>query len=46
MKTFDYESIVKNPSVFADGRLPAHADFVPYRNNAELSAGVLRRSSS
>ena len=39
MKTFDFESIVKNPSVFADGRLPAHADFVPYRNTAELSAG-------
>ena len=39
MKTFDYESIVKNPSVFADGRLPAHADFVPCRNAAELAAG-------
>ena len=39
MKTFDFDSIVKNPSVFADGRLPAHADFVPYRNAAELAAG-------
>ncbi|MBO5544345.1 MAG: beta-galactosidase, partial [Oscillospiraceae bacterium] len=39
MKTFDFESIVKNPAVFADGRLPAHADFVPYRSRAELFAG-------
>ncbi len=39
MKTFDFDSIVKNPSVFADGRLPAHADFVPYRNAAELASG-------
>ena len=39
MKTFDFEAIVKNPSVFADGRLPAHADFMPFRNAAELAAG-------
>ena len=39
MKTFDFDSIVKDPSVFADGRLSAHADFVPYRNAAELSVG-------
>ncbi|MBQ9663868.1 MAG: DUF4981 domain-containing protein [Oscillospiraceae bacterium] len=39
MKTFDFNSIVKNPDVFADGRLPAHADFVPYRNAAELALG-------
>ena len=39
MKAFDFESIVKNPAVFADGRLPAHADFVPYRSSAELCAG-------
>ena len=37
MKTFDFDSIVKNPSVFADGRLPAHADFIPYRNEAEYA---------
>ena len=39
MKTFHFDDIVKNPSVFSDGRLPAHADFVPYRNAAELAAG-------
>ena len=46
MKSFDYESVVKNPAVFADNRLPAHADFVPYRSAAEAAAGEtsLRRS--
>ena len=39
MRTFDFDSIVKNPAVFADGRLPAHADFVPYSSAAELCAG-------
>ena len=39
MKTFDFDAIVKNPAVFADGRLAAHADFTPYRNEAELSFG-------
>ncbi len=39
MKSFDYKSTVANPLVFADGRLPAHADFVPYRNIAELTSG-------
>ncbi len=39
MKTFDFDSIVKNPSVFADGRLPAHADYVPFRSEAELALG-------
>ncbi len=37
MKTFDFESVVRNPAVFADGRLPAHADFTAYRNDAELA---------
>ena len=39
MKEFNFESIVKNPAVFADGRLPAHADFVAYRNADEMAAG-------
>ena len=39
MKTFDFDSIVKNPAVFSDNRLPAHADFVLYRNPAERLAG-------
>ena len=38
MKEFNFEAIVKNPAVFADGRLPAHADFAAYRNADELSA--------
>ena len=28
MREFDYQAIVKDPAVFADNRLPAHADFV------------------
>ena len=39
MKQFDFNAIVKNPAVFADGRLPAHADFTTYRNEAELLLG-------
>ena len=39
MKTFDFDAIVRNPAVFSDGRLPAHADFVPCRNAAELTVG-------
>ncbi len=39
MNRFDFDSIVKNPAVFADNRLPAHADFVPYRNASEALAG-------
>ena len=39
MASFDYNEIVKNPAVFAQGRLPAHADFVPYRSEEELAAG-------
>ena len=39
MREFDFERVVKNPAVFAEGRLPAHADFTPYRNEAELSVG-------
>lgn len=46
MKQFDFDAIVKNPAVFADGRLPAHADFTAYRNEAEMAAGItgLRQS--
>ena len=39
MNTFDFDAIVKNPAVFSDNRLPAHADFVPYRNAAEAEIG-------
>ena len=39
MKTFDFDAVVRDPSVFADGRLPAHADFLSFRNAAELAAG-------
>ena len=39
MNTFDFDAIVRNPSIFADKRLPAHADFVPYRKSAELAVG-------
>ena len=39
MKTFDFASIVQNPAVFSEGRLPAHADFTAYRNAAECAVG-------
>ena len=39
MKQFDFNAIVKNPAVFADGRLPAHADFTAFRNEAEMLIG-------
>ena len=39
MRTFDFETIVKDPAVFADGRLPAHSDHVAFRSEAELAAG-------
>ena len=46
MREFDFERVVKNPAVYAEGRLPAHAYFTPYRNEAELSAGERRFNSS
>ena len=33
-------NIVKDPAVFADRRLPAHADYVPYRSAAEMESGI------
>lgn len=37
---FDYDRVVKDPSVFSEGRLPAHSDHVAYRSEAEAAAGV------
>ena len=39
MKEFNYERIVKDPSVFAENRLPAHADFLVFRDETELAVG-------
>ena len=39
MKEFSYENLVKNPAVFADGRLPAHSDHLAFRTLEELAAG-------
>ena len=39
MNTFDFDRVVRDPAIFAEGRLPAHADFVPYRSAAELHRG-------
>lgn len=36
MNTFNFDAIVKNPNVFADGRLSAHSDFTAYRNEADM----------
>ena len=40
MKDFSYERVVKDAAVFAEGRLPAHSDHVPYRTAEEMHAGV------
>ena len=39
MKEFSYESLVKDPAVFADGRLPAHSDHLVFRSAEELALG-------
>ena len=39
MTEYSFESIVRNPAVFADRRLPAHSDHVAYRCEAELAVG-------
>ena len=42
MKEFSYEAIVKDPAVFADNRLPAHADFVARADRGERIGGDTR----
>ena len=46
MSSFDFDHIVRNPAVYADGRLPAHSDHITFRSAAELCAGQssLRKS--
>lgn len=39
MNEYSYERTVKDPAVFAENRLPAHADFLPFRDETELAAG-------
>ena len=39
MNTYSYEKLVKNPAVYADNRLPAHSDHLPFRTEEELAAG-------
>ena len=38
--TFDYDRVVKDPMVFAEGRLPAHSDHIAYRSEEEAAAGA------
>ena len=40
MKTFSFDRVVRDPAVFAEGRLPAHSDHIAYRSEAEAHAGV------
>lgn len=40
MMQFDFDRCVRDPSVFAEGRLPAHADFAAFASEAELHARV------
>ena len=39
MNEFSFDRVVKNPAIFAEGRLPAHSDHIPYRTAEELAAG-------
>ena len=39
MKTFSFDTIVRDPGVFADNRLAAHSDHVTYASAAEMTAG-------
>ncbi len=39
MREYSFESTVCDISCFAEGRLPAHADFIPCRNAAEAERG-------
>ena len=39
MNEYSYEKLVKDPAVFADRRLPAHSDHLPFRTAEELAVG-------
>ena len=39
MNTFDFDRVVRDPAIFAEGRLPAHSDHVTYRTAGELRMG-------
>ena len=39
MNEYSYEKLVKDPAVFADNRLPAHSDHLPFRSAEELALG-------
>ena len=39
MNDFSVDRCLKDPAVFAENRLPAHADFFPYGSEEELAAG-------
>ena len=39
MKDYSFEATVSDISCVAEGRLPAHADFIPYRNEEEMEKG-------
>ena len=40
MNEFSFDRVARNPAVFAEGRLPAHSDHIPYLTADELRAGV------
>lgn len=39
MNNFSFERVVKDPAIFAEDRLPAHSDHIPYRTPEELYVG-------
>ena len=39
MNTFSFDRVVRDPAIFAEGRLPAHSDHVAYRTAAEARLG-------
>ena len=39
MTDFSFDRVVRDPAVFAEGRLPAHSDHIAFRTAGELAAG-------
>ena len=39
MNEYSYEKLVKDPAVFADNRLPARSDHLPFRSAEEMAIG-------
>ena len=40
MEHFSFDNTVRDPAVFAEGRLPARSDHIAYASAAEMAAGT------